>query len=203
MTIRNFILLLCFSGSLSLSAQDHTTEWQKKLEDFKLKPSIGLQLWSSYTIGEEVYDKSLGKYKSVDDRLNFQIRRTRLGFSGQPYGHLLFKFDAALDLVGRDLLSGTEAGANNGASPQFRLWNAWLQWKIKKGSEKFNLVAGYLPPQIGRESITSALRSTSMEKSWSQNYLRRHLVGIGPGRAMGVNLGRTAISIGYKGRMGI
>ena len=28
-----------------------------------------------------------------------------------------------------------------------------------------------------------------MEKAWSQNYLRRHLVGTGPGRAAGMNFG--------------
>ena len=40
-----------------------------------------------------------------------------------------------------------------------------------------------------------------MEKSWSQNYLRRHLVGTGPGRALGLNLGglflNSSIGVSY------
>ena len=202
MATRNLIIIFLFSGYFISPAQNNSSIWQKRLEDFQLKPSLGLQLWGSYTMGEEVYDETQNDYHPVDDRLNFQIRRTRIGLSGRPYENLSFKFTAGLDLVGRDILSGTEAGANNGASPQFRLWNAWLQWKMKKGSEKFNLVAGYLPPQIGRESITSAFRSTSMEKSWSQNYLRRHLVGTGPGRAMGMNLGGLIYAKGAKAGWG-
>ena len=198
----NRIFYILSLWAIFLPQYANSQNWQKTLDDFKLKPSIGLQLWSSYTIGQEVYKEEHGNYEAVDNRLNFQIRRTRLGFSGQPYQNLGFKFTAALDLVGRDILSGTEAGANNGASPRFRLWNAWLHWKVKKTSESFNILTGYLPPQIGRESITSAMRSNSMEKSWSQNYLRRHLVGTGPGRAMGINVGGQMYKKGSKAGWG-
>lgn len=169
--------------------QQSGTKPLKKLEGFEIKPTVGLQLWSSYTFGQEVYNEAADKYEPVDDRVNFQLRRTRIGFKGQAYENIKFNLTASIDLVGRDILAGTEAGANNGSSPLFRLWNAYVQWRAVPGSEKLNVVVGYIPPQIGRESITSALRSTSMEKSWSQNYLRRHVVGIGPGRAMGVNVG--------------
>ena len=174
-----------------------------KLDNYKLQFSLGLQLWGSYTIGQEIFNETNNEYEAVTDRLNFQLRRTRIALKGQAYPNLKFNFTAALDLVGRDVLAGTEAGANNGSSPQFRLWNAYVQWRILRHSEKLNIILGYLPPQIGRESITAALRSTSMEKSWSQNYLRRHLTGIGPGRAMGVNVGgllinnKGKISLGY------
>lgn len=137
----------------------------------------------------EVYDAESRQYLPVDNRLNSQLRRSRFTVKGQPYENLSFNVTAALDLLGKDLLSATEAGANNGGSPQFRVWNAYVQWRLVPKREYLNLVIGYMPPQIGRESITSALKSTSMEKSWSQNYLRRHLTGIGPGRAMGLNLG--------------
>ncbi|HMQ47791.1 MAG TPA: porin [Saprospiraceae bacterium] len=173
----------------ALMAQQPSNRLGKKLDEYKIKMEIGLQLWGSYTLGQKVYDSKDSLYHPVDDRLNFQIRRTRIGFKGQPYPNLQFNLTAALDLVGRDLLSGTEAGVNNGASPQFRLWNAYVQWRLTPENEKLNLIIGYLPPQIGRESITAALRSTSMEKAWSQNYLRRHLTGIAPGRAPGLHLG--------------
>jgi len=181
------LALLLFSFPFILFAQPES--WKDKMPDFEIQPVIGLQLWSSYTIGQEIYDERTGQYNAVDNRLNFQLRRSRLGFKGQVYKNLKFNLTTAFDLVGRDVLSGSEAGSNNGGSPKLRLWNAYLQWKIIPGSEKLNLATGYFPVQIGRESITSALRSPSMEKSWSQNYLRRHLVGIGPGRAFGANFG--------------
>lgn len=171
---------------LSISQAEN---WKSKLPDFNAQPVIALQLWSSYTIAAQVFDEEAGRYKAVDNRVNFQLRRSRLGVRGQAYKNLKFNFVGAFDLVGRDVLSGTEAGSNNGSAPAFRLWNAYLQWRILPNKEHLNLVAGYMPLQIGRESITSAFRSTSMEKSWSQNYLRRHLVGIGPGRAAGINIG--------------
>jgi len=118
-----------------------------------------------------------------------ELHRTRLGVTGQPYENLKFNFITSLDFIGKDALSGTEGGLNNGGSPRFRVWNAFLQFRLKPNSEAFNIVAGYFSPQIGRESITAAMRVTSMEKAWSQNYLRRHLVGTAPGRAVGINFG--------------
>lgn len=174
------------SGSCALlSAQD----WTQKLEKYRIKASVGIQLWTTYSVGQEIYDPDQEVYQKVDDRWNVQIRRTRLGLKAQPYQNLKFSVTAALDLVGRDVLSSTQAGANNGASPQFRLWEAYTQWRILSNKEHLHLVAGYIPPQIGRESITSALRSSSMEKAWTQNYLRRHLTGIAPGRAPGILVG--------------
>lgn len=159
------------------------------VEKMELKPIIGLQMWGSYTFNEKIYNSEKETYEKVDSRMNLLLRRSRFGVKGQFHPNLNFNITAALDLVGKDVLSGIEAGQNNGSSPKFRIWNAYLHWQLKTGNEKFNLIFGYMPLQIGRESITSALRSTSMEKSWSQNYLRRHLTGIGPGRAGGINLG--------------
>ena len=167
---------------------------------------MGVQMWNTYTIGQEIFDKESNSYKAVDNRFNTQLRRTRMTFAGQPYNNLKFKITASLDLIGKDLLSSSQGGANNGGSPIFRIWNAYVDWKIKSNSELFHVVAGYIPPQIGRESITSALKSTSFEKSWSQNYLRRSIVGLGPGRAMGLNFGGqylTKKKVGFSYDLGI
>ena len=161
----------------------------KKLEALKIEPIVALQIWSTYTTGAKVYNADKKVYESVDNRINTQLRRSRVGIKGEFSTNLKFNFTAALDLVGRDLLAGTEGGANNGGAPKFQIWNAYLQWKLLNKSEALYVTSGYFPPQIGRESITSAMRSTSMEKSWSQNYLRRQLTGTGPGRVMGVNFG--------------
>lgn len=185
------VLYLLFATffPLLLSAQDPQSSWLKKLEKIQIKPIIGLQMWSSYTIGTKVFTPEDQSYQAVDNRLNIQLRRARMGLKSKLYPNLKINLTTSLDLVGRDLLSGTDGNANNGGSPKFRIWNAYLQWKMLKDNECLNLTIGYLIPQIGRASITAALRSTSMEKAWSQYYLRRHLTGTGPGRAMGINLG--------------
>ena len=163
--------------------------WDKISEDFKIKPVVGIQIWSTYTHGAEIFDDVEGRYEAVDDRFNTQIRRGRFGLKGEPYPGLKFNFTTALDLVGRDLLSGTQGGANNGGFPVLRVWNAYMSWKVLQSSDLLHLSGGFMVPQIGLESITPALRVSSMEKSWSQNYLRRHLVGLGPGRSVGLNIG--------------
>lgn len=182
------LLTLAFAG-LGLHAQTDSSGLSQTLTRYKIKASIGLQMWTTYSTGMELYNAETQQYEAAENRLNTQLRRTRLAVKGQPSENLSFNFTAALDLVGKDLLTATEAGGNNGSSPNFRVWNAFLQWRLLPKKEYANLVVGYQVLPLGRESITSALRSTSLEKSWSQNYLRRHLTGIGPGRAMGINLG--------------
>ncbi|MTB50338.1 porin [Lewinella sp. W8] len=169
-------------------AQTDSSAFTKVLEDFNIRASVGFQLWGTYTHGMRVLDEDSGELLPVDNRFTPQLRRSRLSISGQPYQTLSFKLTAALDLVGHDLLAATEGGTNNGSSPGFRLWNAIVRWQIRPEDDRLNLLAGYMAAPIGRESTTAALRSNSFEKAWSQNYLRRHLVGTGPGRATGVML---------------
>lgn len=190
MNLNVVFILLLFLSTFQLSAQNDTdSPWKNKLEDWKIQPILGVQMWSTYTIGTEIYNSETLQYEAVDNRLNTQFHRSRLGVKGQPYQNLKFNITAAFDFIGKDLYSGTEGGANNGASPTLRLWNAFINWKIANQHDGLHLTVGYFTPQIGRENITPALRSGSVEKSWSQNYMRRHLVGTGPGRAVGINLG--------------
>ena len=172
--------------------------WLVKKEGFKIEPFMMVQLWSSYTTGQEVYNEDLERYEAVDGRFNIQLRRARLGFKAEPYDGLQFTVVGAYDLIGRDVLTGQAGGANNGSIPEFGIWDAFFQWHIKKGSEAFSLVGGYFRPQLSRESITSGWSVNSMEKAMSQNYIRRHLVGTGPGRALGINLGGLLLSDGNK-----
>ena len=193
MQIRNtriFLFLISLIGiTTSLFSQNQAPEWRKRLENYKIQPVLAVQIWSSYTFGEKLYNAETGAYEAVDNRFNAQIRRTRLGFKAQPSENFSFQVVAALDLVGRDALTGHNGGTNNGALPQFGLWNAWFQWRVKKGSDALHLTGGYMPPPFSRESITSAMRVSSMEKAWSQRYVREQLTGANPGRAMGINLG--------------
>ncbi len=182
-------LLIFLTGTSSMVGQADSSQLSKLLNQYRIKTSVGLQLWSTYSQNMEVYNEQASAYTPVDNRINHQLRRSRFSLSGQPYPTLKFKVTAAIDLVGHDVLAGTEAGGNNGSSPAFRLWNAFASWQLTPKQEGVYLTAGYFVAPIGRESTTAALRSNSFEKAWVQNYLRRHLVGIGPGRAMGLMLG--------------
>ena len=153
-----------------------------------IKPFVMLQLWSSYSTGQEVYNRETGQYEAVEDRFNTQIRRGRAGLRAQPYEQLKFTVVSHFDLIGRDALSATMGGYNP-ATPEVGIWDAFGQWQVRKGSEALWVTGGFFRPQLSRESITSGWSVNSMEKSMSQNYIRRHLVGTGPGRAMGLNLG--------------
>lgn len=181
----SFMLL---SGVL-LRGQTVFENWLKPKEGRKIEPFMMVQLWGNYTFDQEVYDEELGAYTTAEDRWNVLLRRARLGFRAEPYPNLKFTLVGAYDLVGRDLLSGLSGGSNNGSLPEFGIWDAFFQWRIKAESEAIHLTGGYFRPQFGRESITSGWSVNSMEKSMSQNYIRKHLVGTGPGRAVGLNLG--------------
>lgn len=188
LSMKNILTLVVFLlASGFLSAQQDSSRFAKKLAQYKIKASIGVQMWAVYSMGFE--EQNFLRFTPVDDRLDMQFRRSRFSLKGEPYDGLKFNFTAALDFIGRDLYSSTEAGSNNGASPRFRIWNAFVQWRLFPKSDGFHLSAGYMVPNIGRESITGALAVSSFEKAWSQNYLRRHLVGTGPGRTTGINLG--------------
>jgi hypothetical protein len=187
MQIKYLIWLLAMTiPFLGFSQEGQKEHWFKKLN---IQPALAVQVWGTYTTDAAIYDDQLEAYVPVDDRVNFQIRRMRFGFKANPSPNFKFVAIGAFDLIGRDVLAGTVGGSNNGGRPQFSLWNTYFQWRIKKDSEAFNLVGGYFLPQIGRESLNSAMSVNTMEKAWSQNYYRRHLAGTGPGRAAGVNLG--------------
>ena len=195
--IATLSLIFLFS-TIAISQEEKKPEWLNKLKDLKIKPSVNLQLWAVYTDGMEVYDADKQAYEKVDNRLNFTLHRSRYGINMQPYPNLKFNMTVAADFIGRDALSSLDAGQNNGPNPAFRLWQTFVQWRLKPDTEKAYLTAGYFSPRIGRESLTNPLKSTSMEKAWSQNYLRRHVTGTGPGRAAGMNFGGLFYEEGKK-----
>ena len=190
--------LILLIVSTSFTQEDKKTDWQAKLEKLNITTTVNLQMWAVYTNGTEVYNGEKEAYEKVDDRLNFSIHRSRYGINMQPYKNLKFNFTFAADFIGRDALSGLDVGQNNGGNPVFRLWKTYLQLRLKTDSEKGFITFGYFPPQIGRESMTNPLRSTSMEKAWSQNYLRRQVHGVGSGRAAGMNFGGLFYKDGQK-----
>jgi hypothetical protein len=187
--ITAWVWFIWLSVGISQSGENN---WLKTLEKIEFKPSLTLQTWASYSFGQHLWSEKDNEYLPVSNRIETQIRRTRFGFSVRPYSRLSIKFVSSVDFIGRDVLSATVGGSNNGANPAFRLWVLTGQWKMTKENEGVYITFGYMAPQIGRESITGLLGSTGMEKVWTQNYLRRHITGTGPGRATGINLGGLA-----------
>ncbi|MEL7123579.1 MAG: porin [Bacteroidota bacterium] len=187
--LRFFLLIFLLLSSISFLFCQEQSHWLPINKDFKIQAFLSAQLWSSYTFDQLVFEEESQTYNAVDNRFNFLIRRARIGFRAEAYDHLKFYVAGAYDLIGRDVLSGLRGGTNNGSLPNVGIWDAFIQWKINPSSDAFHLTAGYFRPQLSRESITSGWSVNSMEKSFSQNYIRRHLTGIGPGRAAGINLG--------------
>lgn len=154
-----------------------------------VNPVLNLQMWTTYTADYEIYDENLSAYTPVDNRLNFHLHRSRIGLKGKLGNRLKYSMITSIDFVGKDILSGAVGGSNNGASPTLRLWNTSLDYKALASSDLLNIRFGYFTPAVSRESITSPFKTNGFEKSWTQNYIRRHMTGTGPGRVLGVNFG--------------
>lgn len=181
------------AGLIFVLAAATTTLATDTLTTPKPEPTIKtfflLQLWSSYTTNEQVFDPEQQSYRPVEDRYNIWFRRAIVGFKAQPYANLQFKLLTAFDGIGKDLFSGANGSFNNGALPKIGILEAYAQWQCWPETEAFHVVAGYFRPQIGRESINSSWEITSMDRPLGYAYLRKHLTGSAFGRTAGVQLG--------------
>lgn len=189
-----YLLLLLFWSSTAFSYGQSTPEkpfegWVKPKEGFKIEPLLMFQFWGLQSWGEQLYEPSTKRYQPVDARLNVQVRRARFGFRAQPVENLRFTAIAAFDGLGRDAFSGTAGASNDLVPASVGILDAFMEWRLLPGKESLHLTAGYFRPQFSRESITTAWVLPSIEKSMSQNYIRRHLSGNGLGRTYGVNVG--------------
>lgn len=169
--------------------QEVTSSWATLNKDIKFKPVFNLQLWSVYTHNIQHFDPESNAYQDIDNRLNFLIRRTRIGFQIEPYDRLKVRLVGSLDMVGRDVNSGFNGGFNNGSFPGLGLWDAYLQYQLLPDNQAFHITLGYFVTPVGLASISSAFHFTAMSKSFSQAYIRQHLVGRNPGRTSGITLG--------------
>ena len=172
----SFVLgIVCILG-MTVTAQE-SDDKSKFFENWKVRPVVASQFWATYTTNAQLYDQDSMRYVDVDGRLNFSLRRTRLGAVVNAGDDVTLNLIAAVDNVGRDILAGQPGGANNGAFPQVQLWNAFVKWRLKSNSEVINVVVGYHLPHFSRESPTVWPSIGSLEKSQSQAYIRRHLSG--------------------------
>jgi hypothetical protein len=126
-----------------------------------------------------------GKLEPVDDRMDFVLRRGRVGFSGRVLDSLEFRAVLFFDNLGKDRYSGTRSTINEGTTG---IWDAYCIWNAKPAWA--NVVIGYFRPQIGRENLTSGFQTnSSMDKLPTQIYSRYHTVGRSSGRELGINFG--------------
>jgi hypothetical protein len=182
-----FLLLMTLLGTVSSYGQAEKPTWIEKNPNFKIDPFMMVQLWGVQTFDMRADLDGDGTFEEVDNRFNTHLRRARLGFRANPYPWLKFTLVTFYDGVGKDQL-GASIGPSEIHNVRFGIWDAFFQAKVSK-NESLIFTGGYFRPQLGRESITSGFATTSGEKAMQQNYIRRHLTGIGPGRAPGLNVG--------------
>ncbi len=145
------------------------------------------QLWGIYTMDRE---ENGTKY---DNRMDFLLRRSRVGFQGNITKDLSWRVWFAYDSVGLDPHTAIAKNSNvglvgsNNNNQQFYIWDAYFTYALDK--RWANITVGYFRPHVGRENITAGFEVTSFEKALTNFYLRPHIVGTGPGRETGINIG--------------
>jgi len=161
------------------------------------------QLWGIYTM-DRVENGT--KY---DNRMDFLLRRGRLGFQGTITENLSWRVWFGYDNVGsgqhtalvKDDSIGIGLVGRNDKNQQFYVWDAMFTYALHKNWA--NITVGYFKPQVGRESNTAGFEVLSFEKVLTNFYPRQHLVGTGPGRETGINIGglyndkKTKLGLNY------
>ena len=154
----------------------------KELEIFFMN-----QLWGVYTM-DRVENGT--KY---DNRMDFFLRRSRVGFQGKITEDLSWRVWFAYDNVGLDPHTAITRNGKIGLvgvntnNKEFYIWDAMFTYALHKNWA--NITVGYFRPQVGRESITAGFEVLSFEKALTNFYPRAHLTGTGPGRETGINIG--------------
>lgn len=175
-------------------ANDSASVWKKMqepkavtIDGKKIQITQSLQLWDVYTtetLGDQVRES----------RNDLYIRRGRVGVSGDLQKNLSFNVSFAYDGIGRDKKTAGNGSPNPDDNHDFFLWEAFTMWKSRP---MFNITAGYFRPQVGREHMTAAFKTSSFEKSLSNFQPRAHAIARGTGRELGVNIGGLHLGSGW------
>ncbi|MFH1845429.1 MAG: porin, partial [bacterium] len=178
--VAQVVLLLLAVGSLTAYPTQAARILQNDGQELDL--FFMVQFWNIAT-----FDALDGDSNAVADRFDHYIRRGRLGIQGRCRPEVSFVFNFAYDNIGKDgftAATGTPQATNN---KEFYLWDGFVT--VALDPTWANLTMGYFRPQVGRESITSAFKVNSFIKAPANSWPRRHIVGRGPGRETGLNLG--------------
>ncbi|RMA96140.1 porin [Hydrogenothermus marinus] len=156
----------------------------KKLTIFQM-----VQVWNVYTLKNDPFNKD------IDARNDIYIRRGRIGVKGKLRKDISFKVWFAYDNLGKNEASASTGTANANSAHEnreFYIWDALWTWHLDP--EWANISIGYFRPQVGRESITTAFKVISFQKALTNFDVRKHIVGRGPGRETGINIGGLALN---------
>ena len=164
----------------------------KKLTIFQM-----VQVWNVYTLENEkaITDPNTNKKVDPDPRDDIYIRRGRIGVKGSISKNIKFKVWFAYDNLGKNEASASTGTANADARNENRelyVWDAIWTWVADP--EWANISIGYFRPQVGKESITTAFKVISFQKALTNFSPRKHIVGRGPGRETGINIGGLALN---------
>lgn len=152
---------------------------QLNIPKTEMKFSQTIQLWDVVSLLNELEP-------DASRRNDMYIRRGRLAIKGTAFEKFHFRTQIAYDGIGKDKLIGTFGNPNDPNNAIFVVWDAYFTYKA---SEYFNATFGYVRPQVGRESITSAVYILGFEKGLTNSVVRKHMVGRSNGREAGLNLG--------------
>ena len=161
----------------------------KKLTIFQM-----VQVWNVYTLENDGFDPNM------DARNDIYIRRGRIGVKGKIRKDISFRVWFAYDNLGKNEASASTGTPNSTAGKgtdgtenrEFYIWDAIWTWHLDP--EWANISIGYFRPQVGKESITTAFKVISFQKSLPNFSPRKHIVGRGPGRETGINIGGLALN---------
>ncbi|WP_457622453.1 porin [Persephonella sp.] len=164
----------------------------KNLEIFQM-----VQIWNVYTIDNELAGTD------IESRNDIYIRRGRIGFKGQINEDVSFKVWFAYDNLGKNEFTAgtgtpnTTAGKGDEGTENrdFYIWDAIWTWHLNRNWA--NISIGYFRPQVGKESITTAFKVISFQKSLPNFDLRKHIVGRSSGRETGINIGGLKLLDGW------
>ena len=162
-----------------------------------------VQVWNVYTLENDSYDPDM------DARSDVYIRRGRVGFKGKIRKNMKFKVWFAYDNLGKNEATvgtgspNTTAGKGDEGTEnrEFYIWDAIWTWVLDP--EWANVSVGYFRPQVGKESITTAFKVISFQKSLPNFDFRKHIVGRGPGRETGINIGGLALNKKFNFNIGV
>ncbi len=170
----------------------------KDLEIFQM-----VQVWNIYTLENDSFNPDM------DSRSDLYIRRGRIGVKGHLRKDISFRVWFAYDNLGKnEATAGTGTpnstagkGTNGSENREFYIWDAIWTWQADP--EWANISVGYFRPQVGKESITTAFKVISFQKALPNFDFRKHIVGRGPGRETGINIGGLALNKRFNFNVGI
>jgi hypothetical protein len=135
---------------------------------------------------------SVGTYAPNDvpepaKRLDFYLRRARIGLRGQVRPRLDYLFSFAFDNLGKDPYTGTIGTGQKLENTEFRVWDAYFMYHLD--TTWANVSFGLQRPVVSREYTSPYTGVTSLEYALTFYYLRDHLTTRPSARETGINIG--------------